>query len=233
MLQGTASLDPAGCPEVAAPATEPLALPGCDVLLVAWEIWAEGRDARFPPALHPVNPPVVQWLFVRAPESVHGPFTLAEARLLCRSGLRTRGLHVAAWVDSEPVAEVLRAGWGYRATVADVSLSRRFDGTSGRVGGVLDVGHTMPTRLSNDDVQHTASMHPVRLERGVRLLQVERDVEVQQAERGTPYLRAWADDDIRPSFPVSASSALADVTLKPVRFVCRPDVWAFEGTEAL
>lgn len=36
-----------------------------------------------------------------------------------------------------------------------------------------------------------------------------------------------------PSFAVSASSARADVTLKPVRFACRPDVWAFEGTEPI
>ena len=31
----------------------------------------------------------------------------------------------------------------------------------------------------------------------------------------------------------SASSAIADVTLKPIRFVCRPDVTAFEGTEPI
>jgi hypothetical protein len=96
---------------------------------------------------------------------------------------------------------------------------------------VLDVGHTLPTRLSPDDVQYTATMHAARLERGLRLLQVERDHAVHQAERGTPYLREFVDDRLRPSFPVSASSARADVTLKPVRFACRPDVWAFEGTE--
>jgi hypothetical protein len=30
---------------------------------------------------------------------------------------------------------------------------------------------------------------------------------------------------------VSASIAVADVTLPAIRYVCRPDVWAFEGTE--
>jgi hypothetical protein len=30
---------------------------------------------------------------------------------------------------------------------------------------------------------------------------------------------------------VSGSIALADVTLPTLRYVCRADVWAFEGTE--
>ena len=58
----------------------------------------------FPPALHPVNPPVVTFSFLRARECTHGPFTLAEIRLLCRSGIRTRGYHVGAFVDNAEVA---------------------------------------------------------------------------------------------------------------------------------
>ena len=37
-------------------------------------------------------------------ECTHGPFTLAETRLLCRSGIRTRGYHVGAFVDNAEVA---------------------------------------------------------------------------------------------------------------------------------
>lgn len=233
MLQGTADLDPGLYPVVVAPATEPLSMPGADVLLVAWELWADERDALFPPALHPVNPPVVQWTFIHASESVHGPFTLAETRLACRSGMRTRGFHVNAFVDNPAVADLLRDGWGYRIEVADVTLSRRFDGTSGRVAGVLETGHTLPVRLAPDDVQYTATMHAAVLPRGLRLLQVERDHTVHQAERGAPYLREFVDPRLRPSFAVSASSARADVVLKPVRFACRPDMWAFEGTEPI
>ncbi|MEA3020709.1 MAG: hypothetical protein QOI47_2233, partial [Actinomycetota bacterium] len=179
------------------------------------------------------SPPVVQWTFIRARESVHGAFTLAETRLACRSGVRARGFHVGAFVDNPAVAEVLRAGWGYRVEVADVTLSRRYDGTTGRVAGTLETGHTFPIRLSPDDVQFTATMHAANLDRGLRLLQVERDHDVHQAERGTPFLTSFTHATLRPSFPVSASSARADVTLKPVRYACRPDVSAFEGTEPI
>jgi hypothetical protein len=38
---------------------------------------------------------------------------------------------------------------------------------------------------------------------------------------------------VRRSHPVSASSVVAEVAFKPIRFDCRADVWAFGGTEAL
>jgi hypothetical protein len=244
MLQGTADVDAmaAAAPAVDAPAREPLHLGRCDLLQVAYELWADDRDDLFPPAVHPVNPPVATLSFLRAHESEHGAFTLAELRLLCRSGLRTRGLHVGAFVDSAAVAVVLARGWGYRVSVADVELSRRYDGTTGSVEldarPVVVTGHTAPVRLSPSDLQYTATMHPAMLERGLRLLQVERDHDFESAERGQPFLRdfdpaAWGDARVRPSSPVSASSAAADVTLRAIRFACRADVWAFEGTEPI
>jgi hypothetical protein len=178
--------------------------------------------------------------FLRADECAYGPFTLAETRLLCRSGLRTRGFLVGAFVDNAEVATVLTSGWGYRIAPAEVTLSHRYDGTSGEVvrdgAVVLATGHISPVHLSSSDLQYTATMQPARLERGIRLLQVERDYQFARAERGTPYVRAfdptaWGEPRLRLSHPVSASSASADVTFRPVRYVCRPDVWAFDGTE--
>ena len=128
------------------------------------------RDALFPPALHPVNPPVVTFSFLRARECTHGPFTLAETRLLCRSGIRTRGYHVGAFVDNAEVATILSTGWGYRVAVADVTMSHRYDGATGRVAvdGVVALlaGHVSPRALSPSDLQYTSTMHPARLDRG-------------------------------------------------------------------
>jgi hypothetical protein len=44
---------------------------------------------------------------------------------------------------------------------------------------------------------------------------------------------AWGDPRVQPVYPVSASLAVADVTLPRIRFLCRPDVLAFEGTEVV
>jgi hypothetical protein len=242
MLQGTANVDvvAATAPYVATPSAEPLSVPKAELLQVAWELGATDRDALFPPAVHPVNPPVVTFSFLRARECTHGPFTLAETRLLCRSGVRTRGYHVGAFVDNVEVATLLTTGWGYRVTVADVMLNHRYDGATGRVvvdgAVVLLAGHSSPRALSPSDLQYTATMHPARLDRGLRLLQVERDYQFVGAERGDPFVHAfdpaaWGEPRLRLSHPVSASSAVADISLKPIRFVCRGDVWAFDGTE--
>ena len=243
MLTGTANLDElaAAAPTVNAFATEPLVCPSSEVFQVAHEIWAESRDSLFPPGLHPVNPPTATWSFLRAPETEVGPFTLAQLRLVCRSGVRGRGFHLSCFVDNPDAAALLTQRWGFKAAVADVTLERLYHGTYGRVvvaGGrtVLDVCSLHPQPLSGGDLQYSDTMHLARTPAGLRLIQVEQHFTFGRAERGRPVLRAfdgeaWRAPEVRASYPISASSAAADLVIGPVRFVCRPDVSAFEGTE--
>ena len=242
MLTGTADLDQlaAVAPTVTSFATEPLLCPSSEVFQVAHEIWADDRDGLFPPGLHPVNPPTATWSFLRAPQTEVGPFTLAQLRLVCRSGVRGRGFHVSCFVDNQEVAALLTEKWGFNAAVADVSLERLYHGTYGRVatgdGTVLDVRLLNPQPLSGDDLQYTDTMHLAHTPAGLRLVQVEQHFTFGRAERGRPMLMgfdgdAWRAPKVRPSYPISASSAAADVVIGAVRFVCRPDVSAFEGTE--
>ena len=147
------------------------------------EVEAAERDRCS--ALHPVSPPVVTFSFCEHQERPHGPFTLAEVRLLCRSGIRTRGYHVGAFVDDPDMARS-GDGMGFPCAVADVTMSRRYDGATGRSRRrvcPLAAGHTAPRALSPSDLQYTSTMNPARLDRGLRLLQVER--EFQFAERRT------------------------------------------------
>ena len=79
-------------------------------------------------------------------------------------------------------------------------------------------------------------MHLAHTPRGLRLVQVDPAFVIHRAERGHPELRgfdaaAWGDARIEPTHPVAGSIVLADVTLPRLRYLCRPDVWAFEGTE--
>jgi hypothetical protein len=242
MLSGTA--DPVslagGAPVVTSLATEPLVCPGAELLQVVHEIWASGRDGVLPPGLHPVTTPALTWSFMRAPESEFGAFTLAQTRVVCRSGVRSRGFHVAGFIDNPEAGRALSARWGYRLSAGEVSVERLYHGTFGRVvaGGrtVLDVRLLSPQPLSGDDLQYTDTMHLAETPAGLRLVQVEQAFAFSRAERGRPVLVAfdppgWGQPRLLPSYPVSASSATADVTVQPVRFVCRPDVSAFEGTE--
>jgi hypothetical protein len=244
VLFGTA--DPAalavGAPVMPSFDAEAVVLPSVEVLQVMYELPGALREPLLPPALHPVDPPLVQWLVWRCPESPWGPFTVAQTRIGCRSGLRPRGFLRLAVVDADAAAAALAGGWGVRARRGAVLLRRGYDAAAAevRLDGrtVLDVGLRDPDPLAPGDVQYTASMHLATTPRGLRLVQCDPGFRVERAERGRPVLSAfdaaaWGAAGAGPTAPVSASIAVAEVTLPRLRYVCRPDVWAFEGTEAL
>jgi Acetoacetate decarboxylase (ADC) len=242
MISGTA--DPAalaaGAPLVASLAREPLACHECEVLQVVYEVRGDARQAMLPPALHPVNPPAITLTVLKVGASEVGPFTVAETRIVCRSGVRSRGFHVSCFVQGTKAGQVLADCWGYRVREAEVELSRRYHGTSAVVrrdgAELLDVRMRAPQALSAADVQFTDTMHLTRTPTGCRLVQVERAYDVTEAQRGEPSVvafdgAAWGEPRLCPSHPVSAVSLAAEVTIRPIRYVCRPDVNALEGTE--
>jgi hypothetical protein len=70
--------------------------------------------------------------------------------------------------------------------------------------------------------------------RGLRLVQVEPEYALERVERVRPRLEHFVSDGtLEPSHPVTASVAVGSITLPRVRFVSRPDVLAFEGTESV
>jgi Acetoacetate decarboxylase (ADC) len=244
VLFGTADVDTlaAGAPLMERLDTEPLELPGAWVLHVTYEMPGAAREVLLPPALHPTDPPLVSWTFLRCTSGPLGAFAIAQLRVECRSGLRPRGFLVASVIDSAEAGLMLASRWGYGSRPGDVRLARQYDAVTGtvRVDGhtILHVGLRDPDPLGPHDIQYTASMHLARTPRGVRLVQVDPTFAVERAERGRPHLvafdaAAWGDTRIVPMHPVSASIAIADVTLPKLRYLCRPDVWAFEGTERL
>jgi hypothetical protein len=244
VLFGTAQLDPlaADAPVMANLDTEPLLLRAVWVLQATFEMPSAARDVLIPAALHPTDPPLASWMFFRCTESPFGPFVLAQLRVSCRSGLRPRGFLVESVVDSADAGRALAERWGYRSCVGEVRLAQQYDAVEAavRLGGetILELGLRDPDPLGAHDLQFTASMHLAHTPRGLRLVQVDPTFAVERAERGRPHLvafdaAAWGDARIAPTEPVVASIARADVTLPKLRYLCRPDVWAFEGTETV
>lgn len=222
--------------------TGSLTLPGAEVLQLLTELRIGGRERSLPSGLHPTNPPSAVFQVWRCPESPWGPFTLAQARVACRSGLRPRGLVQGCVVDVPAAAEALRSRWGFPARVGQVAYRRGYDLVTASVsvdGEVLvELEGRDPDPLGVDDVAYTTTLTLAETPRGSRLVQVDTDVVATRAERLRPHVAAfgvgtWMHSSVEPSFPVSASVALADVTLRPLRFVCLPDELAFTGTEVL
>jgi len=244
MLIGTANIEElaARAPVMASLDGDPAACEQADVLQVMYEIATPHREAMLPPALHPTDPPLVTWLFYRCPASPWGSFAMAQTRIECRSGLRLRAFLICAVVDNAPAAAALGNRWGFATHNGQVELHRYYDSAhavvvmNGRT--ILDIIFSDPDPLLPADVQYVANVNLAHTPRGLRLVQVEPRYQVHRVERGRPRVvafngAAWGDARVQPLAPVSASLAVADISIPRVRFVCRPDVLAFEGTESV
>ncbi len=242
MLIGTANVEElaARAPVIETFDGDPVTCEQADVLLVTHEIAVPHRESMLPPGLHPTDPPIVTWLVYRCPASPWGRFAMAQMRIECRSGLRLRGFLVSAVVDNAAAAQALARCWGFATRHGQIELHRYYDSLRVAVatGGcsILDVLVFDPIPLSPADVQYVANMNLAHTPRGLRLVQVEPRYQIQRVERGRPRVKefdgaAWGDARVQPTYPVAASLAIADITMPCIRFVCRPDVLAFDGTE--
>lgn len=230
-----------GAPSVSSLTTEPLVLEDVETLQVLVEVPAAAVESALPPALHPTVPGLAGWVVQRLPATPWGEVRLAQMRLECRSGVRPRALLLAAYLDgSDAAASELASRWGYRIARAPVRLRRFYDRIEAGVGSaespLLQLSLSDPEPLGADYLQYVAGLHPASTPAGLRLLQVDAEIDVTRAERGVPDVEAfdaaaWRAGEIEPAYPVSASFSLGALTLPRLRFVCRPEVWAFDGTE--
>lgn len=241
MLTGTAPVESFRAGTVASwdvPAAE---LEGVEIVQALFELRTSAREAVLPPGLHPTNPPTLVVQAWRCPSSPWGPFELAQVRVQCRSGLRPRGFVTGSVVTTDEAAGGL-AAWGFAPGRGEVRLRRFYDETvldvsvDGRP--VLVLAGRDPEPLGPGDVGWSSTLNLAETPNGLRLVQLDLDVAPERVERLRPTLSAfdagaWGNPLLDPWYPVSASVAVGRATLPPVRYCCRPDVLAFEGTETV
>jgi hypothetical protein len=242
MLSGTA--DPARlaqrAPRMPSLDTAPASLGGAEQLQLVYEFGGAALTSLLPPALHPTLPPIARLVVTRVAESPFGPFSLAELRVECRSGARPRALLVQGFVDSAAAGEALAARFGFALLPAEIALragyfEARAEVRRGREP-VLSAGARALRPLGARDVQFVSSVHLAETPRGLRLVQVDAEPAVRRAARGAPELDrfdavAFGAPELRPSHPVAATWLALDLVLPPLRYVSRPDLHAFAGTE--
>lgn len=245
MLTGTADPDrlAAGAATATIDAWHPgdTRLEGVTSLQLIAELRRAGREELLPPGLHPTDPPSLHIHWWQVADSPWGPFTWCHTRLSCRSGARARALTTAAVVDQGAAAAGLGSRFGFPVRVGDVRLGLHYDRGEANVsidGAVaLQVTALDPTPLPANSVQATSTMNLARTPLGLRLVQVEvrpstTGVERVRARVGPFDAMVWGDARLDPYHVVSAVVVHdGSVTLPAVRFVCRPDLNAFEGTE--
>jgi hypothetical protein len=240
MLNGTASLETlAGrAPTMPALDPDPVTFEEVEVLQAGFEMAYASREATLPAGLHPTTPPLMIVLAWRVGDSPWGPFTMAQVRISCRSGVRPRGFIAGCVVDTAEGAEALASRWGFPARVGPVRLDRFYDAAVLDVGPALKLTGLDPDPLGAGDVQYSVTTTLAHTERGLRLVQVEPEYELRRVERVRPRVdhfdpAAWSPAPLAPRHPLAATIGVGTLSIPRLRFVSRPDVMAFEGTEAL
>lgn len=231
-----------GAPTMPDVGTDPLVLPRVEILQVLHEVRSGPMLDVIPPSLHPTLPPTITFVVWRSRDSDLGDFTMAQVRIGCRAGVRPRGFLLSSVIDNPDSAGQLGARWGYRADPGAPRLVRSHDrvrATVERDGEpILDVSLVSPEPISGGDVQYVANMNLAHTPSGPRLVQVDPEFEFHKADRGAIKLDAfdagaWGESRLVPSWPVSCSYTVADVTLPRLRYLCKVDVPALQGTELI
>jgi hypothetical protein len=240
VLTGTASISElaARAPTMLSLEPLPIELKSTEVLQAIFEMSYSSRECTLPPALHPTTPPLMIILAWRAPESPWGPFSMAQIRVSCRSGVRPRGFVVDCLVDSSDAADALSQHWGLPTRLGPVTLAHFYDSVALDAGPALRLIGLDPDPLGSRDVQYTVTTTLAHTPRGLRLVQLEPEYDLSRVERVRPRLESfdagrWAPLSLSPRHAVTASVAVGTVTMPKLRFVSLPDVSAFEGTETV
>jgi hypothetical protein len=226
-------------PVLSSPAREAVTIDDAEVLQVTFEHAGPSGSLLLPTSLTPTRPMLVTFLVVRAAGGPVGPFTVAQVRLSCRSGVRARAFVAAQVVDAgESVAARLAERWGMGGPAGHIALRRGYDAVEASTEG-FGVALVDPAPIGVHDVQYVTGLVPVRrAQGGNRLLQVEFEMEPQRVERGRPVLRhvdpgGGGFDGLHPSHPVAATIAVGRFTLPALRFLLDPDQPPHLGTERL
>ncbi len=137
-----------------------------DILQIYYEIAASDVEGLLPPALNPTIPPVVSFLAYRAADSELGPFSLVQARIAARAGVRPRAFLVSARCDNPAAAEVLSGSWGFRIQPAEIGLRRYHDRVECDVvadrQAILRIALVDPEPITGHDIQYAPGMHLAR-----------------------------------------------------------------------
>ena len=220
-------------------------LPKAQILTLMYELDDDAMLSLIPPALHPTIPPTMIFTVTRVPESPAGPYVLAEVRVGCRSGARPRGFLARGYTDSQDAVEALGARYGFPLKKAAVTLEKRYDRIHAMVETqkvVLDLSLMNPEPVSGNDLQYLSNLNIARVPReggeAARLVQIDPEYTFHSADRGQALLQAfdasaWEFPGARPYFPVSASYAVADVSMPALRYLVNPTKPPLESVERI
>jgi hypothetical protein len=118
-----------------------------------------------------------------------------QIRLVVRAGIRPRGLTLGAVCDSAAAVDALRSHWGYPVQLGEVYAASRHDHVrfTASVDGhdLVDLAVHTADVINGSDLMTFDNLHLVRIgdDAGLKLVQVDPEYTIHQADRGRPEVR--------------------------------------------
>lgn len=210
-----------GLPALGAP--DDVVIEGVELLHVFFEAPSDPVQAAVPAALHPTIPGAMYATFLRAGTSPWGAFTVAEVRLSARAREKPRQVLVGAVCDNPDAARALSSAWGFRFLEGEVRLRRFYDRVEGRVTSdgapVLEAWLMDPEPIPGATLQYGPWANPALVDDEPSLVFVDPVVVFgDDRHRGKARMPAfdgtwWEVPGVRPTVPIGAYYAVADVRL--------------------
>jgi hypothetical protein len=200
-------------------------------LQVNWEVEDGPALDLTPPSLHPSIPPFASFFGGRYHDTPVGTFSLVQARLVVRAGIRPRALCLGAVCDSAAATDALRANWGYPVAHGEVVYSTRHDQVrfTASVDGheVLDVAVYTMDVINGSDLMTFDNLNFVRFgdDGEGKLVQIDPEYTIHQADRGRPEVRLpdpqalGMNGNLKLAAPIVGFTFRADTDLVPPRFL--------------
>ena len=226
-------------------ADAPLVLKGVRVLELRMEIDAQSADGLIPPSLHPAIPTFGVLSVMSVADSPFGPFNLADLRVGVRVGGMPSLFVVGAICNSAPAREALAGRWGMPVKAGQVLLEETYHQLSatasvdGRTALEMTLGRRQPlagTRLAVPSLISLARKGPSG---PLILLNTPIEMTYAQVDGGQQAIRAFdgalfnAGDRFRPTFPMSAATGIAEITLAAPDCTIDPTAPAEESLQPL
>jgi acetoacetate decarboxylase len=215
----------------------PWPLPGARLLKILYETDKEPVLQWLPPKFTRSSPAYAVLTVMQFPDTPVGPFSLAVQHIGCRAGFFIRALTVQAITDNPVAMAALREVWGYPCKLGEVSLEGsggeakaavRFEGeliveASVAGGAPIDGGSV---RIDPElNIRTAPSLEAGKQHDLVQILQIDPEVEVKEAIRGSGSLQFPSENEAAPwhLLPmrniVAAVSCTVDTELPLARFV--------------
>jgi hypothetical protein len=219
----------AGAPTLDLNNRDEIKLPDVEIHYCLFELPMATVLPRLPTSLHPSIPAVIGITVWRCAAGPLGAFSLGYLGVACRTGIKPRHFIHGAFCDSTDVGQWFAKRYGLACQTAPIHSLETYDRIHSKITfqghPILDLSTTgaQPLVGRGAMVKYSPILNVARRDDTITLVQMETSFDFKRVVRGVPHTahfdgRALGDSSLAPTYPISGTFSVVDVTLHAPRF---------------